>query len=155
MSTVIKTDGISSLLKTAEVKVLGDMVFEVSLENSKMIIEVKKYDLAEKTMVIRHNHTTHQLTFKNELDLVLDKMGIKRSSENIQKNIKAPMPGKVIDIIAKEGDKLQKGDNILILEAMKMENVIKAEAECVVKKVLISKQTTVEKNQIMVELDFA
>lgn len=155
MSNVIKTDEISNLLKTKEVKVLGDMVFEVSSESSKMIIEVKKFDLAEKKMTIRHNHTTYNLTFKNELDLVLDKMGIKRSSENIQKNIKAPMPGKVIDILTKEGDKLSKGDNILILEAMKMENVIKAEADCVVKKVLIVKQTTVEKNQIMVELDFA
>lgn len=64
------------------------------------------------------------------------------------------MPGKVLELLAKEGDTLSKGDNILILEAMKMENVIKAEVDCVIKKIHISSQENVEKNQVLIELDF-
>ena len=82
-------------------------------------------------------------------------MGIKRSAEVVSKNIKAPMPGKVLEVLAKVGDKMMKGDNVLILEAMKMENVIKAEMDCIIKKIHIAKLENVEKNQILIELDFA
>ena len=80
-------------------------------------------------------------------------MGIKRTSEVLNKDIKAPMPGKVIDIIVKEGDKVEKGDAILILEAMKMENVLKADSSCSIKKVHVSSSDNVEKNQLLVELE--
>jgi biotin carboxyl carrier protein len=104
-------------------------------------------------MTIRHRHTTYDLVFKNELDLVLDKMGIKRAVDNVSPDVKAPMPGKVIDVVVKEGDQISKGDAILILEAMKMENVLKAEADCSIKKVLVSSAENVEKNQVLVELN--
>jgi len=155
MSFTVNTSKLLTSSDLLQLKVLGDNVFAVSKEGQTCIIEVLKIDLADKTMTIRSNHSTYDLVFKDELDLVLDKMGIKRSAEVINKNVKAPMPGKVLEVLAKVGDKLSKGDNILILEAMKMENVIKAEMNCVVKKVHISKQENVEKNQVLIELDFA
>ena len=63
------------------------------------------------------------------------------------------MPGKVIEVVVKEGDTVEKGSAILILEAMKMENVLKAESDCSIKKVHVSSSENVEKNQILVELD--
>lgn len=113
---------------------LGNNVFELVQQNRSILIEVLKVDVDEKKITVRHNHSTYNIVFKDELDLVLDKMGIKRSVEKVNKDVKAPMPGKVIEVIAKEGDQLEKGDGILILEAMKMENVIKAEASCTIKK---------------------
>lgn len=139
----------------SDLKVLGDHVYAVRDGESEQILEVLKVNLNDKTMTIRSRHNTYDLVFKDELDLVLDKMGIKRSADIVNKNIKAPMPGKVLEVLAQEGDKLQKGDNILILEAMKMENVIKAELDCIIKKIHITKLENVEKNQILIELDFA
>jgi biotin carboxyl carrier protein len=80
-------------------------------------------------------------------------MGIKRSVDTINTDVKAPMPGKVIQILVKEGDSIEKGNGILILEAMKMENVLKAESDCVIKKILVKTGDSVEKNQILIELD--
>lgn len=135
-------------------KVLGENVFSVHINAQDLILEVLNVQMAEKIMRIRVKHNTYDLQFKDDLDLVLDKMGIQRSANSAQKDLLAPMPGKVIDVLAKEGDKLEKGDNILILEAMKMENVLKAEISCVVRKINIKPLENVEKNQVLVELDF-
>lgn len=148
------TVSIADLTSSGAVNVLGNNVYEIEKDDSRLILEVLKIDLTEKSITIRSNHRTYDLIFKDQLDLVLDKMGIKRTSELVNKNVMAPMPGKVLELLAKEGDTLSKGDNILILEAMKMENVIKAEVDCVIKKIHISNQQNVEKNQVLIELDF-
>ncbi len=148
------TVSIADLTSTSVVNVLGNNVYQIDKEDSSLILEVLKVDLTEKSITVRSNHRTYDLIFKDQLDHVLDKMGIKRTSELVNKNVKAPMPGKVLELLAKEGDTLSKGDNILILEAMKMENVIKAEVDCVIKKIHISSQENVEKNQVLIELDF-
>lgn len=155
MPLTVNTFNLLVQANSSQLKVLGDHVYAVNNGDAQVIMEVLKVDLADKTMTIRSSHRTFDLVFKDELDLVLDKMGIKRSSELISKNVKAPMPGKVLEVLAKVGDKLLKGDNILILEAMKMENVIKAEMDCTIKKINISKLENVEKNQVLIELENA
>ena len=80
-------------------------------------------------------------------------MGIKRTFEALNTDIKAPMSGKVLSVVVAEGDEVKKGDAILILEAMKMENVLKAEGDCIIKKILINTEESVEKNQVLIELD--
>jgi biotin carboxyl carrier protein len=63
------------------------------------------------------------------------------------------MPGLVLSINVKVGDTIQKGDTLMILEAMKMENVIKAPADAVVKKININKGQAVEKAQLLMEME--
>lgn len=155
MSVTVSTMNLLKDSNPSELKVLGENVYSVLNGDSSLILEVLKVDLTDKTMTIRTSHRTFDIVFKDELDLVLDKMGIKRSADVVSKNIKAPMPGKVLEVLAKVGDKILKGDNVLILEAMKMENVIKAEMDCTIKKIHIAKLENVEKNQILIELDFA
>ncbi len=143
---------LSELLTTTsknEIKKITDSVFKINND----VIEILDVNFDTKTLKIRHNHSTHQLEFKSDLDLVLDKMGIKRSFEAINTDVKAPMPGKVLDVIVNVGDEVKKGDAILILEAMKMENVLKAEGDCIIKSVLVENQQSVEKNQVLVELE--
>lgn len=154
MLNTIDTSEIENVLSAHQIKALSDNVYEISSDNgTKIVLEVLAVDYALKTMSIRHQHRIHDLVFKNELDRVLDKMGIKRAVDNINTDIKAPMPGKVIDVLVKEGDQVTKGDGILILEAMKMENVLKAEHDCTIKSILVEKGINVEKNQVLVELD--
>jgi len=153
MLNTVNTSQIISPLDFEEVTLLGNNIFSVPGKDGKMIIEVLNVNIENKTLTIRHQHNTYDLEFKDDLDRVLDKMGIKRTTTSINRDVKAPMPGKVIELIVKVGDQLVKGDGILILEAMKMENVIKAESACTIKKILICKQDNVEKNQILIELD--
>ncbi len=61
------------------------------------------------------------------------------------------MPGLIIDLRVKDGDAVMPGDPLLILEAMKMENMIKASAAGIVKSVKVKKGDSVEKNQVLIE----
>jgi biotin carboxyl carrier protein len=75
-------------------------------------------------------------------------MAVKKISE-----IKSPMPGLVLDILVQPGDVIKKGDQVLVLEAMKMENIIKSQTDAVVKSVPIEKGVAVEKGQVLVKFE--
>ena len=63
------------------------------------------------------------------------------------------MPGKVVKLYKKEGDSVMKGETVLILEAMKMENEIKSGADGVIKSVNISEGQTLEAGFLMIEIE--
>ncbi len=69
-----------------------------------------------------------------------------------EKTIKAPMPGLVLRINVAAGDKVCKGDGLLVIEAMKMENEIKAPVDAVVESVLVADGDAVDKNTVMIML---
>jgi biotin carboxyl carrier protein len=94
-----------------------------------------------------------QVQIKSQLDQILDNMGLNKPIVSKIKSIKAPMPGLVIEINVEEGQTVSENDKILILEAMKMENVIKIPHEAVVKKINIVKGQAVDKGQILIELE--
>lgn len=64
--------------------------------------------------------------------------------------IVAPIPGLITQIKIKEGDEIKQGDGLIILEAMKMENEIKAQVDGVVKEVLVQKGSPVDKDQKLI-----
>ncbi|MCL4120534.1 UNVERIFIED_CONTAM: hypothetical protein GTU68_029062 [Idotea baltica] len=63
------------------------------------------------------------------------------------------MPGLVLDILVVAGQSIQKGDKLLVLEAMKMENNLKAVGDGIVKKVAIQKGNTVDKGDLLIEFE--
>jgi biotin carboxyl carrier protein len=65
--------------------------------------------------------------------------------------LKAPMPGLVLSVLVKEGDEVKKGDNLFVLEAMKMENIIKSPADVTIKSIKIKASDKVEKNQVLIQ----
>lgn len=138
MLNTVKTEELNDILKSNKIEKLADHIFRVyQADGESVVIEVLAIDLPVKTMTIRQQHTVYDLVFKDNLDAVLDKMGIKRSVDTISTDIKAPMPGKVIGIMVNPGDSVSKGHAILILEAMKMENVLKAERDCIDRKSVV------------------
>ena len=68
-------------------------------------------------------------------------------------DILAPMPGKIIDVLVAVGDKVSEDDELLILEAMKMENPVYATADGVVKEIKVKKDDTVEGEQLLLILE--
>jgi len=94
-----------------------------------------------------------QVQIKSQLDQILDTMGLNKPKMSKIESIKAPMPGLVIEINVEEGQKVSENEKILILEAMKMENVIKIPHEAVVKKINIVKGQAVDKGQVLIELE--
>ncbi|MDZ7779915.1 MAG: biotin/lipoyl-containing protein [Gemmatimonadota bacterium] len=67
------------------------------------------------------------------------------------KPVTAPMPGLVVQVEVTEGDEVQPGQGVVIVEAMKMENELKAEVPCVVGTVHVAAGDTVEKGQVLVD----
>ncbi len=110
-----------------------------SLELAKTTEEGKEYQ-------IKINGKMIDFGVKDKMTLLLEKMGI--SAANTQKinELKAPMPGLVLNILVKEGQQVAKGDALMILEAMKMENVLKAMGDGVVAKIKVNQGDNVEKN---------
>jgi biotin carboxyl carrier protein len=114
--------------------------------------ELISYNENDKIAVIKLNNERYEVKLKDDTDLLLEELGITGKTNKVQ-NIKAPMPGLVLSIKVKEGDTVNKGDGLLILEAMKMENLIKAQSEGKVKKVHVVQGAKVEKNQPLIEME--
>jgi acetyl-CoA carboxylase biotin carboxyl carrier protein len=68
-------------------------------------------------------------------------------------DVVAPMPGKIKEIIVKVGDAVKEDDEILILEAMKMENPIVADGDGTVKEIKVKVGDKVTGNQVLVVLE--
>lgn len=77
----------------------------------------------------------------------------KGSEEKQQDKIVSPMPGKIVKIPVKAGDRLQAGDIVVVIEAMKMQSNYKVNSECVVKEILVSEGDSVNSNQVIMTLD--
>lgn len=125
--------------------------FHVLIDKASYRAEVIKADYLTKSFQIKINGKVYSIELKDKFDLLLDKMGLTNGQAGKANNVKAPMPGLIVDLRVKEGDKVRPGDALLILEAMKMENMIKASAESIVKSVKVVKGDSVEKNQILIE----
>ncbi|MCW3079943.1 biotin/lipoyl-containing protein [Segetibacter sp.] len=110
-------------------------------------------DVAARKQTIEIEGETFDIQIKDELDVMLDKMGFNAVAGKQIKEIKAPMPGLVLEIAVTEGQQVQQGDKLLILVAMKMENSISISTAATIKRIAVSAGEAVEKGQVLVELE--
>ena len=127
--------------------------FHLLQDNRSFAINLLHKNSADKTMTIEVNGNKYEIKIEDEYDQLVKKMGLSVGGAQVMKNVKAPMPGLILDILAKPGQAVEKGDQLLILEAMKMENVLKAEGEGVIKSIEVQKGNAVEKGQILIEME--
>lgn len=113
-------------------------------------VEVIKADSIEKSFLVSVNGNKYQLQVKDKFDELLKSLGFDELNSKKVNELKAPMPGLVLDIRVAEGDQVKKGDAVLVLEAMKMENIIKSPTDGVIKKINVKKGVAVEKNQVLI-----
>ena len=110
-------------------------------------------DFQEKIFHIRINGNPYHIRLSDHFDQLVDRLGLSAVVSNKVKDIKAPMPGLVLDVNVSAGQEVNKGDKLVILEAMKMENVIKAAGEGHIKAINVLKGAAVEKGQLLLELE--
>jgi biotin carboxyl carrier protein len=136
---------------TWDLKWMGDRKIHLIQGSRSLEAELLVIDLEAKTLQIRLGHKTTTLQLKDRFDLLLAEMGMNAVGSGSLKEIKAPMPGLILDLKVAPGDVVKKGDVVLILEAMKMENSIKSPGDGVVKEVKVSLKQSVEKNQVLLQ----
>ena len=105
----------------------------------------------EKNFLIKINGNKYTVQLSDQYDELIEQLGLNVLPTHTALDIKAPMPGLVLDILVKEGQEVEEGTPILILEAMKMENVLKAAAAGIIEKIEVEKGTAVEKGQLLVK----
>jgi biotin carboxyl carrier protein len=115
--------------------------------NTYRIIVVKKEG---KSMRLSVNGHMLDVSLSDSLDVLLKNLGLDKMMNKGIGDVKSPMPGLVLKVLVKAGDVIKKGDPLLILEAMKMENVIKSPTDGPVKEVKVSEKQAVEKNALMI-----
>ncbi len=126
--------------------------FNIIKDHRSVNARLLEADITGKNVVIEVEGEVFNVEIKDELDQMLDKMGFSTVSTKHIKEIKAPMPGLVLDVAVKEGQEVKEGERILILEAMKMENSIMIHTNATIKRVAVSPGQAVDKGQVLVEL---
>lgn len=130
---------------------ISEGYFHIIYQNRNYRAEVISADKGTKNFVFKINGKNYSVDLKDKFDLLLERMGMNTATAGKINLIKAPMPGLIIDLKVKAGDAVKQGDQLLILEAMKMENILKSHGEGIVKTVRVKKGDTVEKGQVLIE----
>lgn len=130
---------------------ISDRKIHLIYENKSLEAELISLDKETKTIQIKLGNNISSLQLKDRFNLLLEQLGMNNTVSQALKEIKAPMPGLILDLKVKPGDEVKKGDVILILEAMKMENILKSPGDGVVKAVKVSLNQSVEKNQVLIQ----
>lgn len=131
----------------------GPLQYHV-LQNSKPFkAEVIASDMNKKAYTVKINNKPYHIKITDNLDLLIKEMGFTLGSSKQIDSIKAPMPGLILDILVAPGQSVKEGEALLILEAMKMENIITSPREGIIKGVPITKGTAIDKGQLLIEFE--
>lgn len=129
---------------------LGDGDFHVLINNESHEVEFSKNSAEIKITV--GGRSFHPVVYDYHLADALKSAGSGLSSK-ISRRLQAPMPGLVIRVDVVEGEAIVKGQSLVIVEAMKMENVIKAKGEGTIKTIYIRDGQSVEKGESLIDFD--
>ncbi len=130
---------------------INDHQFHLIYNNSSYNVDVIKLNAEEKTLVIKINSVKFNLKLKDKYDELLHSLGLDNLAVKKISDVKAPMPGMVLQIMVAEGAEIKKGEALIVLEAMKMENILKSPCDGLIKKIIAVKGKAVEKNEILIQ----
>jgi len=133
-----------------DVSFLPDGTFHILLNGKNYQAEVLSAAWDEKSFRIKLDSAVYEVNLMDEFDDLLKKLGMISVHETSIKSVKAPMPGMILKVSVKDGIKVEKGDPLVILKAMKMENIIKSPGRALIQKVLVKEGQAVEKNQDLI-----
>ena len=114
---------------------------------------VESVDKSNKEVTLRLNGQVYKTSIKEPIDLLLTNMGMDLKAMQKAEPVKAPMPGLVLKVLVAPGQQIKKGDGLVVLEAMKMENILKASGPATVKAIKVTERTAVEKGAVLIELE--
>ncbi len=133
------------------VKELAPGVFSFIVNNKVVTIELQRNDNGLLTIV--KDGISYEVQTISETEELLQKFTLESQISKVgEVYVKAPMPGLIVKVLVSEGDSVKKGDKVVILEAMKMENALSSPVTGTIRKVFATEGKTVEKDAILVEI---
>ena len=131
-----------------DVSQISENIYHVIKDNQSYNVEMLESE--EGKQRIKVNGNLYDTETIDKFDELLKKLGMEKGGAGKVNELKAPMPGLVIEVSVEVGQTVSNGDRLFVLEAMKMENVIKSPTDATVASIEINKGETVEKNQVMI-----
>ncbi|MEN9998035.1 MAG: hypothetical protein RI922_1025 [Bacteroidota bacterium] len=127
--------------------------FTLTYKGQKFFGELLEDKSEENYLKIKINQRVFEVKKKGELDDLISALGLDVPKVRKLKELQAPMPGRIVQVAVQIGQELNVGDELLSLEAMKMENVLKAEGVGVVKAILVESNQVVDKGTVLIEFE--
>ncbi|MDH3648981.1 MAG: biotin/lipoyl-binding protein [Saprospiraceae bacterium] len=131
----------------------GEKEIVAVVGNRRLPGSIVEVNYKKKEYVVEILGRFYHIRIQNPYDRLIDDMGYAKRSSKGSEDIKAPMPGLVLEILVSPGQEVSKGDPVIVLEAMKMENMLKSHHDGIVKNVSVSKGLAVEKGQVLIEIE--
>ncbi|WP_282048964.1 acetyl-CoA carboxylase biotin carboxyl carrier protein subunit [Maribacter aquivivus] len=121
--------------------------------NSAFVVEIVHSDFLNKTLSLFINGNIYDIKLEDEYDQQVKKMGLLAVTTQKLNEVKAPMPGLIVDVMVEVGQEIVEGTPLIVLSAMKMENIILAQGEGIIKSIEVKKDDAVEKGQVIIEME--
>lgn len=132
---------------------IGKDKYHVIIGDRSYTIEKVSVDDSGKQLTLMVNGQKQLVQVEDRYDALLKQLGMDKLVSNKANDVKAPMPGLVLRLLVSEGQTVKKGDALLVLEAMKMENIIKSAGDGTVKHIKVEAKQAVDKNQVMLVME--
>ncbi len=127
--------------------------YHILQNNNSLNASILESDFNKKSYAVQVENNTYNVVINDALDQQIEALGFEIGATKKVNNIKAPMPGLILEINVESGKEVQEDEALLILEAMKMENVITSPRQGVIKSISVKKGETVDKNALLVEFE--
>ena len=122
-----------------------DGAWIMDMNGKRVVADLVRFDRESRQVVLRIGPHKFSVQVREPIDLLLERLGMKDAGKRRMNQLKAPMPGLVTRILVKEGDAVKQGDPLLVLEAMKMENIFKAAGDGIVRNIRVGEKQAVDK----------
>jgi biotin carboxyl carrier protein len=155
ISVDITETGDQLTIKVDGREIANSIVIDQEHRRIHMLLDSRSYD----TEVFRNNGYTSVLLSGREFPCIVEDerlVSIRKQAgltvTNHGTTMKAPMPGLIVKLMCAVDDRVKKGDSLLLIEAMKMENELKAPADGIIKEIHVQSGKPVDKGQILITL---
>jgi biotin carboxyl carrier protein len=142
-----------SPVEGAKISWENDKFFKIYYQGRTFYGEVISANTESGQLAVKVNHRKFLLNRELPIHNLLSELGLDKVAARKLNELRAPMPGKVLAVLVQPGDEVQVGDSLITLEAMKMENVIKAEGVGIVKSIQVNVNDTAEKGALLISFE--
>ena len=127
--------------------------YHILQDNKSVKASIVSSSYDKKTYTVKVNNNMYDVVINDALDQQIEALGFEIGLTKKINEIKAPMPGLILEINVAQGQEVKEDDTLVILEAMKMENAINSPRDGIIKSINVTQGESVDKNSLLIEFE--